>query len=104
MKFLPWKEDRWLSKNGSMIVFDKIEHLVGSFILCTFISWPFGPWWGAGITFGAGLLWEVKDGYYPYDRRTGAIEGFSWKDIIADVAGVMTGLWINFDIFELIRF
>lgn len=104
MKFLPWKEDRWLSKNGSIIVYDKLEHLAGSFILCTLIAWPFGPGWGAGAAMALGLLWELKDGFQPYDRKTGAIEGFSWKDLIADAAGVLLGLWVNYDILELIRF
>lgn len=104
MKFLPWKEDLWFSKNGSVIKYDKLEHLAGSFLLCTLIAWPFGPWWGAGAVFVLGFLWEMKDGFYPYDRKTGAIEGFSWKDLIADVLGILIGLWVNFDLFELIRF
>jgi len=94
MKFLPWQQDRWLSKNGSIICFDKLEHFAGSFILAWILSFFLSRFWAVGLAFGLGFFWEVKDGYYPYNRLTGAIEGFSWKDLIADMAGIGLYLWV----------
>ncbi len=94
MKFLPWQQDHWLSKTGSVICYDKLEHFAGSFILAWILSFFLSRFWAVGLAFGLGFLWEVKDGYYPYNRLTGAIEGFSWKDLIADMAGIGLYLWV----------
>lgn len=87
MKFLPWKDDHWNSRNGHVIRYDKIEHFLGSVILTAICAKLFGPGYGSVLAFVCGILWEVKDGYVPYDGKH--IEGFSWKDLIADAAGVV---------------
>jgi hypothetical protein len=95
MKFLPWKDDDWLSKHGGLLTFDKLEHfllaLVGMVLLIELFKIP--QWWAVIAGFVAGALWEIKDGILPYNGA-GDIEGFSWKDLIADVAGICAGLVI----------
>lgn len=48
-------------------------------------------WWKADlITLGAGIAWEVKDGYVPWEKY-GVLggEGFSRNDIYADLTGII---------------
>lgn len=94
MIFLDWKKDSWFSRNGSILVYDKLEHffigIIGSFILHFF----FADWLLLLIGFIAAFLWEIKDGLLPYDEQ-GNIEGFSWKDLLAGIAGIVIGLLIS---------
>lgn len=94
MIFLDWKKDSWFSKNGSLLVYDKLEHsllgIIGAFILQFF----FADWLLLLIGFIAAFLWEIKDGLLPYDEQ-GNIEGFSWKDLLAGIAGIIIGLLIT---------
>ncbi|MGH1361990.1 MAG: hypothetical protein ACRBF0_00445 [Calditrichia bacterium] len=89
MKFLPWSEDHWLSREGKLLPWDKLEHFAIAFL---------GVFLGilllgvnvqlvlilAGV---AGVAWEIKDGFVAYNDA-GDIQGFSWKDIVADFAGI----------------
>ncbi len=63
--FKPWHEDSFLSGNGTLLRYDKLEHLILAFIAMAvtsqFISFKniqvFGLWflfWN-----GVGMLWEV---------------------------------------------
>lgn len=74
-----------------MLVYDKMEHfllgIIGAFILQFFLA----DWFVLLIGFIAAFLWEIKDGLLPYDEQ-GNIEGFSWKDLIAGIFGVV--LWL----------
>lgn len=91
MKFLKWSEDKWLSKNGTILPFDKLEHLLlcaFGLLICIYVI---------GLSLVQSLIilellgigWEVKDGLVP--TNTGNIEGFSWKDLISDNAGFLAG-------------
>lgn len=103
MKFLPWQEDLWLSKQGNFLTFDKLEHLLialtGVILLHFFAAHlqhiPF-----IGFIFPTSLLWqmmfirllgisrEIYDGLFPYDRKRNLVQGWSWKDLIANEAGI----------------
>jgi VanZ family protein len=95
MRWLKWKDDSFFSKQGMIIRYDKLEHLLGCFGL-TFILIIFSMFTEMSIlipgivTFIAGLLWEVKDGYLDWEKynRWGG-EGFSWKDLIANLVGIL---------------
>jgi len=104
MKFLEWKTDKWLSEQGSVFKYDKLEHFLLSIIGTTFLfllflaganlfvdlnSIMYSPTTLVFLFFISslvGLIWEIKDGIVPYDGTH--IQGFSWKDLIADTAGV----------------
>lgn len=92
MKFLKWSDDKWLSKNGSILPYDKLEHLLlgvlGMFIIIYWIG--FSLLTSLIILEILGIGWEIKDGLVPYNKN-GNIEGFSWKDLIADNVGFLIG-------------
>ena len=97
MKFEKWSNDKWLSKNGTILPYDKLEHLLlgalGMFICIYWIS--FSLLTSLIIMEILGIGWEIKDGLVPYDDK-GNIEGFSWKDLIADNAGFILGYILTF--------
>lgn len=88
--FKPWKKDKWLSKSGTILKYDKLEHFILAFIL--FWLWNFLPieaWFAVVISWWIGFVWECKDGLWAYDKIN--IEGFSWKDLIANTFGILLG-------------
>jgi len=103
MKFLNWKDDKWLSEQGSILRYDKLEHLILGFvgfwilfILCLAFVNAFYParslvkviaLFVAGMSFVVATAWEIKDGTVPYDGIH--IQGFSWKDLIAGSVGIV---------------
>lgn len=100
--FKPWHKDKWLSKSGTVIKYDKLEHL----ILATLLFWfwnamPILWWCAAGITWWIGFVWEVKDGIHAYDGIN--VEGFSWKDLIANTAGIALGYLIYLNVSVVLR-
>ncbi|HED09269.1 MAG TPA: hypothetical protein ENJ10_01140 [Caldithrix abyssi] len=85
-RFLPWTEDKWKSRNGHLLKYDKLEHFIRDFILLLSAALLFGlnaPVLGGWLAFI--LLWEVRDGLRPYDGKN--IEGFSVKDVLAGLMG-----------------
>lgn len=88
-RWVPWSRDKWLSTSGAILHYDKLEHLLISAIL-TYVATLFMPIAFACIlTLFIGYLWEVKDGYMPYEiYGWWGGEGFSWKDLIADSVGI----------------
>jgi len=80
---VPFNKDKWMSNNGALLKYDKAEHFTGSLIINIAIDWKYA--------IALGFLWECKDAVMPYEKY-GAIggEGFSYKDLIADIAGVIT--------------
>ena len=90
-KFLPWKQDEWFSTQGTIINYDKLEHLLLSvfsvIILVYFLK--FEIFLSLAITFLIGITWEIRDGLI----KNG--QGFSRKDLIADFAGIMLAYFIN---------
>ena len=92
MKFLKWSDDKWLSKNSSILPYDKLEHLIlGALGMFIGIYWiGFSVLTSLIILEILGIAWEIKDGLVPYNKK-GNIEGFSWKDLIADNVGFLIG-------------
>lgn len=75
--------ERTFSEKG-LFRYDKIQHLVGGFIL----GLVFNIYWASSFN----VLWEVKDGFLPYEK-IGFLggDGFSWKDASATQFGIMIG-------------
>lgn len=100
MKILPFNEDSFLSTNGTLLPFDKLEHFLREFFLILlnpmFLKIDMTGWIIAVVAFG--ILWEVKDGYFAWGNRETnpdrMIEGFSFKDLIADWFGIAAGLLV----------
>lgn len=92
MKFEKWSDDKWLSKNGTILPYDKLEHFfLGALGLLIFIYLlSLSLIVSLVILESLGIAWEIKDGLIPYDKE-GNVEGFSWKDLIADNAGFLIG-------------
>jgi len=101
MKFKKWSDDKWLSRNGSILPYDKLEHLLlGALglLICTYLL-------GLSLPLSLilmeilGIGWEIKDGLVPYNKK-GDVEGFSWKDLIADNVGFLFGFLIGLLFFD----
>ena len=92
-KFYPWSKDRWLSRDGSILPWDKVEHLILGLILIVVIrAVAHGVWWtDLGLFSVVAVGWEIRDGLMSH--QTG---GFSWKDLIADYVGYALGLALYF--------
>ncbi len=91
MKFrwLDWDKDKWFSRHGTIIPFDKIEHMIGSAILAYLFTLFLPVNWACLTAFACGLLWEIKDGFLHWEvYGWWGGEGFSWKDLAADCLGV----------------
>ena len=95
IKFKPWHLDKWLSLSGTVIPYDKVEHFILGVILGSFLLLlPVSPFFGLFLFSLAAIGWEIRDGVTPYNSA-GNIEGFSWKDLIADYAGGLVSLlWL----------
>lgn len=98
MKILPWEQDRWNSRNGNIIPFDKVEHVVRETLLTGVALAFFGPQWAVWVAVEAfGTLYEVYNGLVPYRKpepgepREKYIEGFSVKDWLANNGGIAAG-------------
>ena len=91
IKFLPWHLDAWLSRHGEILPFDKLEHfllaLIGIFVFRYLFKWSLRTSVVVALILSVG--WEIKDGVLPWDFERGLIQGFSWKDLIADTAGIL---------------
>ena len=77
-------KDKWLSKAET---YDKLEHF-GFWCLLylgleRFLFVPDIAMIGALIL---GILWEIKDIF--------RADGFSWKDLTADILGILTGRFL----------
>ncbi len=89
-RWLKWRDDHWLSKQGTIIPYDKAEHALGSAILAYFATFFMPLLFACLLIMVAGYLWEVKDGYMHYEVYGWfGGEGFSWKDLIADFVGIL---------------
>ncbi len=84
-KFLPWNQDEWFSTQGTILKFDKLEHLILSVLAVTFLVYivNFELFISLAITFLIGIAWEIRDGLV----KNG--QGFSRKDLIADFVGIL---------------
>ena len=89
-----WAKDSWFSKGGLIIRFDKIEHAVLFFIgfwVLLIIGIPIN--WSLVFLLALGILWEIKDALVPFEKygKLGG-DGFSWRDIMADIVGLAIAL------------
>jgi hypothetical protein len=89
MKFIPWHEDKWLSREGTLIPFDKLEHFILGLlgVLLGVLLLGILPATMIIISVIVAVAWEIKDGIFSI--------GFSWKDLIADIAGIGIGYLIT---------
>jgi VanZ family protein len=91
MRWLAWKDDSFFSKQGTLLKFDKLEHMLGCMILTIVMALLIDAIAGIYV-FIAGFLWEMKDGLMDWEKYGWwGGEGFSWKDLIADVVGIILG-------------
>ena len=75
---MPFEQDHWLSRQGNVLPFDKIEHLIRDAAIC----FVFGYF--EALIFN--LVYECIDGTRPY-ALNGSVAGFSIKDFIAGLVG-----------------
>lgn len=85
MRFLPWRDDFWFSKEGSFLPFDKLEHLilgiVGGYLMTLFYGWGSALFIGSLVAVG----WEFRDSFSNW---------WSWKDLISGIGGLIIGIMI----------
>lgn len=92
-RWLKWSDDKWLSRQGTIIPYDKSEHAVVSAILALIATFFMPLLFACLLAVVAGYLWEVKDGYLHWEvYGWWGGEGFSWKDLIADSIGIAAGI------------
>ena len=83
-----WAEDKWYTD-------DKLTHCLGSAWLCEHFKKRIG-WKAILLTLGLGVLWEVKDGFLPCEQIGWfGGDGFSYRDLTADVAGIILNVVFN---------
>lgn len=89
-KFLSWTQDQWLSKQGTVLKYDKSEHLIlsvlGVFLLVRVLKLEI--FFSLALVFLIGIIWEIRDGLI----KNG--QGFSKKDLIADFAGILIAYFL----------
>ena len=86
-----WSEDNWEFK------IDKVNHFVYSWAAYyTFVHFGVSELWASVVTLIFGLLKEIKDVLFAEDDRLliGG-DGFSYKDVVYDVAGILGALLID---------
>ena len=90
-------QDRFATRAGFIIPYDKLEHLLCWFLLCvSFLLAGLPRSLAAGVALVAGILWELKDAVMPWERYGfWGGDGFSWRDLVADAAGIAlaVGIW-----------
>jgi VanZ family protein len=86
-KFQPWDQDEWLSSQGSILKYDKLEHLLLSVIgvLIAVFLLKIEILLALSLMLLLGIAWEIRDGLITNGQ------GFSIKDLIADFIGVLIG-------------
>ena len=84
-KFLPWDQDEWFSTQGTIIKYNKLEHLLlavlGVILLVYILNLEI--FISLAIIFLIGIIWEIRDGLI----KNG--QGFSRKDLVSDLIGVL---------------
>ena len=91
LKFFPWNKDEWLSKQGNILPYDKLEHFLLSFfgVLIGIFLLNINPPLVIIVITLIGIGWEIRDGLIANGQ------GFSWKDLLADFFGIGIGYLIS---------
>ena len=97
---------RWSNQKFMDAPYDNIQHL-GTGFIPPILEWKLKKikWWQADlIAIGAGVVWEIKDGFVPYEKfgKYGG-EGFSWMDVRTDIYGVVLSRMINISIKKIYK-
>lgn len=88
-----WAQDHWLSKGGTILPYDKLEHFLVYFLAAFLLSFKLAKETVIALLCAIGLLWEIKDALMPYEKYGWwGGEGFSWKDTAANLVGIVLGL------------
>lgn len=91
-----WAMDSWDSRGGLVIKYDKLEHALAYFVGSAILLWlGLSPDEVFFFLFSAGIIWEIKDAYIPYEvyGKLGG-DGFSWRDIVANLVGIFFGFLV----------
>ncbi len=91
-----WAHDSWLSRGGLVVKYDKLEHALAYFVGSVFLLWLGLPYDEVFFfLFLAGVMWEIKDAHIPFETygKFGG-DGFSWRDIIANLTGIFAGFLV----------
>jgi hypothetical protein len=79
---------------------DKFAHLFGNYVATDIAQQLLPAKHAVPLILGANILWEIKDGFVPYEKHGfWGGEGFSVKDVVAGAAGVGLNLLVH----ELIK-
>ena len=90
-KLLEWKKDKWNSKHGDVLPYDKVEHFIRDGIITLIGLFVFEELrYAVIVSIGFNILYEVYNGYVPYDGEH--IQGFSIKDFLAGITGTILTL------------
>ncbi|HEA19674.1 hypothetical protein LCGC14_2100560 [marine sediment metagenome] len=96
-RWVKWHDDKWLSRQGSILPWDKAEHAIVSAILAYFATLLLPLLAGCLLVLFIGSLWELKDSIMPWEKYGfWGGDGFSWKDLIADFVGILIIFIIKF--------
>ena len=90
IKFKEWSKDSFTSRSGNILPWDKAEHVIRGFLVGLFIMTVLdGGRWYLNLGFYSLFVlgYETYNGYQPYDGKH--IEGFSFKDLVADYTGYL---------------
>lgn len=90
-KFQDWQKDKWNSEQGTILRYDKAEHLVLAAGLESTLNYALTPKlkkWAPVLTIAIGTMWEVRDGFV-------LRQGFSSKDLVANVTGVVISIFLR---------
>ena len=91
-RFVSWQEVNYLSEDGALLRYDKLEHLVGSFgLAATFSQISAEHGWKYALL--CGFIWEIKDGLMDYEiyGEWGGEGCDLYGDFVADGVGI--ALW-----------
>ena len=86
MRFVPSAKDHWFAN-------DKGAHFGLWFALtCCLLKIGLSPFWAAHFAVHWGIAWEISDGWNLFLWNDP--DGFSWKDLVADIVGIVGALLI----------
>jgi uncharacterized protein YfiM (DUF2279 family) len=93
---LDWKKDYWDSQNGILFKYDKVDHFVWMTTTTIAFEELISQKNGWKYALLLGVANEVKDALMPWEKygKIGG-EGFSAKDMLANIAGITIGHYLN---------